>query len=342
MITRTQLEAISQEAEAADQDMAWPTAIWNIYREAGVFGWSIPQNYGGSEKSSLEIFTGMEALAGVCLTTAFAFSQRETAIRRILAGPEHLKQKHLPQLAAGTDFLTVGLSQLTTSRQHIGPALTAEASGEGYLIHGEIPWVTGGDRSSALVVGATLSDLKQILFLLPTDQKGVQIDPPMPITALRGSRTAAVHCDQVIVENSLLIAGPSEAVLGKVGGGGLETSCLALGLAGAAIDSLEEQAKLRPPLQRLAEKFEEERVLIRQRLHQLVSSTPDPEATLKLRVDCTRLALKSTQANLLATKGAGFISPHPAQRWARQAMFFLVWSCPRPVVEGMLEEFLGE
>ena len=39
-----------------------------------------------------------------------------------------------------------------------------------------------------------------------------------------------------------------------------------------------------------------------------------------------------------AAKGAGFVRPHPAQRWARQALFFLVWSCPRPAAEALLEE----
>ena len=35
-------------------------------------------------------------------------------------------------------------------------------------------------------------------------------------------------------------------------------------------------------------------------------------------------------------KGVGFVHPHPAQRWARQALFFLVWSCPRPAAEATL------
>ena len=38
----------------------------------------------------------------------------------------------------------------------------------------------------------------------------------------------------------------------------------------------------------------------------------------------------STQAYLTARKGTGFLRTEPAQRWARQALFFLVWSCPDP------------
>jgi hypothetical protein len=37
-------------------------------------------------------------------------------------------------------------------------------------------------------------------------------------------------------------------------------------------------------------------------------------------------------------KGTGFVLPHPAQRWARQAHFFLVWSCPQPAAEGLLAD----
>ena len=54
----------------------------------------------------------------------------------------------------------------------------------------------------------------------------------------------------------------------------------------------------------------------------------------------TRLALQATQVALTVAKGAGFVAPHPAQRWARQALFFLVWSCPRPAAEGIIEHLL--
>jgi hypothetical protein len=32
--------------------------------------------------------------------------------------------------------------------------------------------------------------------------------------------------------------------------------------------------------------------------------------------------------------------PWHLARWARQALFFLVWSCPRPAAEGMLTELM--
>jgi hypothetical protein len=57
-----------------------------------------------------------------------------------------------------------------------------------------------------------------------------------------------------------------------------------------------------------------------------------------LRARANVLALRATQAALTANKGAGFVRPHAAQRRARQALFFLVWSCPRPAAEATLRD----
>ena len=61
----------------------------------------------------------------------------------------------------------------------------------------------------------------------------------------------------------------------------------------------------------------------------------------ELRGRANNLVLRSTQAALAAAKGAGFVSGHPAGRWCREALFFLVWSCPQPVVAAHLCELAG-
>ncbi len=323
-------------AEIADVSPEWPSG-WGILRESGLAAWSIPTMYGGAGRDSSDVLRASELIASACLTTAFIFSQREAAVRRVLTGPAILQERFLPSAAAGADFLTIGVSQITTSRQHGGPALRATPLGsQGYRLDGEIPWVTGADQAKAIVVGATLADRSQILLLLPVDTAGVLVESPMNLASLRGSRTSLVRCANVEVGMELLIAGPSEHVLGTAGGGGLETSCLALGLAGAAIEYLRAESANRPNLSPFVDQFEIARVAARNRLHELATISPDPEGTLALRVNCTRLALQATQAELLAAKGTGFVSPHVAQRHARQALFFLVWSCPRPVSEQVL------
>ena len=43
---------------------------------------------------------------------------------------------------------------------------------------------------------------------------------------------------------------------------------------------------------------------------------------------------------MIAAKGAGFVEGHPVGRWCREALFFLVWSCPQQVAEAGLCELV--
>jgi alkylation response protein AidB-like acyl-CoA dehydrogenase len=241
-------------------------------------------------------------------------------------------------LARGESFATVGLSHLTTSRQHVQPAMTAQSVSGGYVLQGTMPWVTGAAQADHLVTGAVLPDGRQILAVLPRACPGVRVEPPLPLMALAGSLTAEVHCEQVFLEERWRLAGPVERVLtiGRGGAGGLETSCLALGLAAAAIAYLQEQAAARSDLRGSADRLLRGLEQVRHELQGLVTSAGGPEAAATLRARANTLVLRATQAALTAAKGTGFVRPHPAQRWARQALFFLVWSCPRPAAEATL------
>ena len=330
------LQALAALADRADAELDWPTASWEQMHAAGIPAWSVPTEYGGLGLPGPARLRGYEQLAAACLTATFILSQRDAAVRRILSlGRPEIKTDLLPRLARDEIFLTVGLSQLTTSRQHQAPALSAEPRGDGYVLEGVIPWVTGAARADALLVGATLADGLQVLMLLPRERAGVEVEAPMELCALRGSQTTQVRCRGVRIESADVLAGPSPRVLGAAAGG-VETSCLALGLAGAAVDHLHQEASARPYLSPVAERFESARQGLRRRMYALAGGPVDPSDANDLRVQANALALQATQAALTAAKGAGFVRPHPAQRWARQALFFLVWSCPRQAAEGTM------
>ena len=68
---------------------------------------------------------------------------------------------------------------------------------------------------------------------------------------------------------------------------------------------------------------------------------PDAVSSDQIRTQANALVLRSTQAYLTARKGTGFLRTEPAQRWARQALFFLVWSCPAPVAQAAIRDLAG-
>jgi len=333
------IRTLREFAEGADAETVFPDASWRVLERAGVLAWSIPVDLGGEGRDAHEQLHGHETLAGACLTTAFLLSQREAAVRRLCdCGNENLRRSLLPRLAMGETFATVGLSQLTTSRQHQAPALVARHADGKWIFSGAIPWVTGAERADHLVAGAVMEDGRQVLVVLPRGLPGLAVGPPLDLMALRGSMTAEVSCDDVRIDDEWILAGPADRVLtgGRGGTGGLETSCLALGLAGAAIDYLRSEAEARAELTEGIRNLEIARQSLREELHALADSATSPQAASELRLRANRLVLGATHAALTAAKGTGFLRSHPAQRWARQALFFLVWSCPRPAADAML------
>ena len=228
-------DTLAANAEAADREAEWPAASWAAVEQSGALASLIPREFGGSGRGPVEVLAEVERIAAACLTTAFVLSQRDAAVKRLLAGPRHLQSVYLPSLATGELFATVGLSQLTD----LAPVRRGGAEGNrgrrrvsarrrGAVDHRGRPRPTVRDRRHTARRPA-------ILAALPSNRPGRSVQPPMPLSSLMGSRTTSIRMDGVRVGPDELLGGPTEKVLGSVGGGGLDTSCLALGLA-AALD----------------------------------------------------------------------------------------------------------
>src|SRR5437667_2781483 len=116
------LALLAARANEADAAPVWPAESWQALRRCGTLGWCIPAAREGEGRRGVALLDGYEQLAGACLTTCFILSQRDAACRRLCdSGNDALCRQLLPPLARGESFATVGLSQLTTSRQHLQP-----------------------------------------------------------------------------------------------------------------------------------------------------------------------------------------------------------------------------
>ena len=97
-------------------------------------------------------------------------------------------------------FRTVGISHLTTSRRHLArPVLAAVETGDGFVLDGFSPWVTGGAHADTIVTGATLDDGRQILAVVPTNLPGVSADEPARLVGLSASHTGAIQFRKVAI-----------------------------------------------------------------------------------------------------------------------------------------------
>jgi alkylation response protein AidB-like acyl-CoA dehydrogenase len=204
--------------------------------------------------------------------------------------------------------------------------------------------VTGGAQADFIVTGGTLADGTQILAAVPRETPGVRVHVPQPLLALSASQTGAITLDAVEFDARFLVAGPVPNVMQQSSGGAgsLTTSALAVGVSAAALELLASEANRRPELNEPCAALLSEMAELRDDLLAAAASEQAQNARLApnaIRARANSLALRSTQAALAASKGAGFVVGHPAERLVREAMFFLVWSCPQPVLEAALCDF---
>ena len=336
---------LAEGARELDVHPHWPAEQLALCAQAGVYRWFVPESCGGFGWSEEDVLRGYTRLAAACLTTTFILTQFTAGCRRIVDSDNHsVRDRLIPQLLDGRHFTTVGISHLTTSRRHLAkPVMQAEEIADGFTLDGFSPWVTGAIRAQTIVVGAALADGQQILITLPTDAPGVSTPSPIELIGLTASCTGEVRCRQVYLSRDLLLAGPEENVIaGKTGAktGGLQTSALAVGAAAAAIEFIAGEAVRRPDLTAAVEGFGREHAELQRDLFASAAGRPVASGE-SLRARANSLVLRTAQGALVAAKGTGYVVGHPAGRWCREALFFLVWSCPQPVSAANLCELAG-
>lgn len=337
-------EALIAESAQLDSPDAWPQTSLRLLADRDLLGAAVPAEFGGTALSPVESVERHIALSEACLVTAFVLSQRDAACHRIALSPDvGLKRSLFPRLARGEAFATVGISHLSTSRQHCGrPAVQATHSQSGYVLSGSIPWVSGARFADEIVVGGTLDDGTQVLGVVPRAAPGVAIGPSLELMALSASQTASIELRDVLIPHERILAGPVVGVMrqGPAGTGSLTTSALAVGAASASLSRLQAEAVLRPDLGPVMEALAAERDAVLHEMRNAAAISPISGAAVEsVRRRANSLVLRAAQAGLAASKGAGFVRGHPAERGVREAMFFLVWSCPQPVVSAALKEF---
>jgi alkylation response protein AidB-like acyl-CoA dehydrogenase len=287
-----------------------------------------------------------------------------------------LHDRYARGLADGSLFATVAISHLTTSRRHLGQAiLRAEPTADGYCLNGYSAWVTGATHADLIVVGATLDDGLELMLAIDPWSPGFRVGRPEPLLALAASQTGRIDFQQLQVGREQLVAGPCRNVMNAAttnavssgpeaaastpassskgldaisgeskmpgtanavgGSGGLQTSALALGLADAALQRLEMECRTRGELRPSCQALRDEWQRLRSELLQLAQGQAHCSRE-QVRSRANSLVLRATQASLAAAKGTGFLASHPAGRWCREALFFLVWSCPQAVMEANL------
>lgn len=321
----------------------FPVRSIQTLRDAGVWRHSVDPRYGGIREGVHPQLEAYHAIGRANLALALILTQHDAACELLGdSDADDLAATVLPKCATGEMMLTVGISQLTTSRRRGPIAMRATETADGFRLKGLMPWVTAAEKADAIVVGAALEDGRQILGLMPTDTDGLSIDPPMELLALRASYTTEARCEDVLIPKSHIVRGPVENALSRRSTiKPLTVSVVGLGVARGLLDGVLSRAEAIPDCADvIARTIEPAYDEVEHLMLDATSKLSDP--TEEVSGAAVRSAVNALVARLAATlltaaKGSGYMLEHPAQRLVREALFFLVWSAPGAVQRQTLE-----
>lgn len=214
-IRNTVREFINQEVlpiiEKYNQDMKFPIHIVPKMAELGVFGPTLPPEYGGMGINNIAYGLIMQELErGDSGVRSFASVQSGLVMYPIFKfGSEEQKRFWLPKLAAAEKTGCFGLTEPDFGSNPGGMITKAERVSGGYLLNGSKMWITNGTIADVAVVWAKL-DGRVRGFLVEKGTKGFSAPETKGKLSLRASVTS-----ELIFEDCLI---PEENILPNSGG----------------------------------------------------------------------------------------------------------------------------
>ena len=329
---------IADRAQQHDITGDWPAMDLVQLHQTGAMRWSL-------DLPAYERHLRYEQIATASVATALVLTQRDAAVGLIETATDAPgRDELLDKLANNEIWTTVGIAQLTTSRQGGKPAVMATRVAGGYLLNGIIPWCTGIGHADMIVAGAAVENGQQILALLQQNQTGVTLGPAMNLVALTCTKTGPIQLENAFIDDSHNLRGPTtNALAGRRNSLTLGQTFIATGLTQSALNLIakHDSDRARAAHDRFAQQLKELKSEIA-KLCQPGREADAANANARIRGSCNDLALRVTHAAIALYKGSALLRDHPAQRLAREAMFLLVWSCPNPVIDCTVDLLAGE
>ena len=241
-------EVIPREDEIEDSD-AIPQVLRDGAAELGLFGYALPEDFGGLG------FTMVEEVR-----LAFELGRTAPAFRSMFGtnngiagqtiknyGTDAQKEQWLPRLASGEAVACFALTEAEAGSDPSGLRTRAVRDGDEYVINGTKRYITNAELSALLIVFArTDPDAKGTrgisAFLVEAGTPGLAIGPHDAKMGQRGAWTSEVFFDDMRVPAHALIGGEEEvgfrAAMQSLAKGRLTIGALCVGMAERIIEEM--------------------------------------------------------------------------------------------------------
>jgi acyl-CoA dehydrogenase len=239
----TQERLIPAERRVEDEDDV-PADIIAEMRELGLFGISIPEEYGGlglslSQEVALMIEVGHASLA---FRSVFGTNVGIGSQGIVMDGTEEQKQTWLPRLASGEATASFALTEPETGSDAGSLRTRARRDGDYFIVDGTKRYITNASRATIFALMARTDPDQRgssgiSAFIVPSDTPGISIGPYDKKMGQRGTRTCDVIFENVRIPAGAMIGGPAllnqgfKTAMKVLDRGRIHIAALALGTA---------------------------------------------------------------------------------------------------------------
>jgi acyl-CoA dehydrogenase len=237
---QTEVEAVAMQIEEENQI---PERIINLSKELGLFGLSIPEEYGGLGIGMVGKCALYEEIGQTHngYTTLIGAHTGIGTVGIVEMGNEGQKKKYLPEMASGNKLGAFALTEPDAGSNAVNIKTSAVRHGDKYIINGLKHYITNATEASVFTVMAVTDPEKGAKgitsFIVEKNFPGFKVGAVEKKMGLRGS-----HSAELIFEDCEV---PIENILGTEGQGYVNAlKILANGRAGLASRNLGSCQKL--------------------------------------------------------------------------------------------------
>jgi butyryl-CoA dehydrogenase len=331
-----------------DETGQFPWAIMKNCAETGLFGVSIPEEYGGIGGGILENCIVVEELSKACLGVSVSYAASLLGTYPILLGAsEEQKKKYIPQIASGKKLGAFGLTEANAGSDAQGIRTEAKKVGDEYILNGTKQWITNGGEADIYTVIAMTDKSKggrgATAFILEKGMEGFTFGKKENKLGIRASATRELVFQDCKV--------PKENVIGKEGMGFILTmrtfdrtrpgiGAQAVGVAHGALDAAIQYTKEREQFDRkiisfqaiqhmladMAIQVEAARALV-YAVARFIDSKPRDfsKVSAMSKVFPSDVAMKVVVDALQVFGGYGYMKEYPIEKMMRDAKILQIY-----------------
>jgi alkylation response protein AidB-like acyl-CoA dehydrogenase len=208
---------LAERARENDRNSHFDLEAVQMIADQGYLGAIVPREYGGAGLDYVTYAIIVEEIGrnDSAMRTVISVQTSLVCSSILRWGTEEQKQQWLPQLCSGEALGCFGLTEPDTGSDAANQKTRARKVDGGWSISGAKMWISLGNHAKLALVFAQTDPEKAhrglACFLVPTDTPGFSTQEIHGKMGLRGSDTASLSLDDVVV--------PDSAMMGQVGDG---------------------------------------------------------------------------------------------------------------------------